>query len=450
MIIFNNDCKNVVYNLSDNMIQLYMKGWINMSKKKKNKKENKISKKNIIIIVLAVLVVILVCVVGWFVYRNSLENKTTGSKWSDKYYEFLKSQNNGNKLNWMFTNKSEISFVNSKEIEDPLMLVKNETKCSGNNDNCESVNILGIVDGEVRYFVGTSAKKESVKLYYDIEKKEYKYYLKSTYDNNENYVSLDTIVTDYEKYDVYNEAVKRNITDFKSEEYYNLLSEMDRKKNEDATREVISITEENSKVAQETVDGKTIEYNAIDGQLVDTEVTPKYFEFEKDMKPIKIREEIIGSKDDYKELDDQVTKAIEKVVEKQIDLIEQTKKDIEKAKEEKQAADEAKRAEEEKKKAEEAARLGLKVGSYTLKYGKYIGAAADEGHVLVLNPNGACTYNGASCTYSVGTHDFAQDESTRGSYHTCLIINADFTFYLMPYTNTSIGDGDIGEFNYAG
>ena len=127
MIIFNNDCKNVVYNLSDNMIQLYMKGWINMSKKKKNKKENKISKKNIIIIVLAVLVVILVCVVGWFVYRNSLENKTTGSKWSDKYYEFLKSQNNGNKLNWMFTNKSEISFVNSKEIEDPLMLVKNET-----------------------------------------------------------------------------------------------------------------------------------------------------------------------------------------------------------------------------------------------------------------------------------------------------------------------------------
>ena len=180
-----------------------MKGWINMSKKKKNKKENKISKKNIIIIVLAVLVVILVCVVGWFVYRNSLENKTTGSKWSDKYYEFLKSQNNGNKLNWMFTNKSEISFVNSKEIEDPLMLVKNETKCSGNNDNCESVNILGIVDGEVRYFVGTSAKKESVKLYYDIEKKEYKYYLKSTYDNNENYVSLDTIVTDYEKYDLY-------------------------------------------------------------------------------------------------------------------------------------------------------------------------------------------------------------------------------------------------------
>ena len=84
------------------------------------------------------------------------------------------------------------------------------------------------------------------------------------------------------------------------------------------------------------------------------------------------------------------------------------------------------------------------------KYGKYIGAAADEGHVLVLNPNGACTYNGASCTYSIGTHDFAQDESTRGSYETCLIIKADYTHYLMPYTNTSIGDGDIGEFNYAG
>lgn len=421
-------------------------------KEKKEKVEKKKSKKLliIVIVILSILVLCLLGVVGYFVYRNSLENKTTGSNWSDKYYEFLKSQNNGNKLNWMFTKKSKISFVESKEIEDPLMLVKNETKCSGLKGECESINILGIVDGEVKYFIGTIAKKEEAKLYYDIEKKEYKYYLKSTYDNNENYVSLDTIVTDYEKYDAYNEAVKRNITDFDSEEYYNLLSEMDKKKNEDSTREVISITEENRKVTQETVDGKKIEYNTIDGQLVDTDVTPKYFEFEKDMKPIKIREEIIVGKDNYKELDDQVTKAIEKVVKKQVDLIEQTKKDIEKAKEEKQAAEELKKAEEEKKKAEEAAKMGLKVGSYTLKYGKYIGAYADEGNVLVLNPNGQCTYNGASCTYSVGTHDFAQDESTRGSYHTCLIVNADYMHYLMPYNNSSIGDGDIGEFNYVG
>ena len=58
-----------------------MKGWINMGKEKKN----------IIIVVLIVLVVILVCIVGWFIYKNSLEDKTTGSNWSDKYYEFLKN-----------------------------------------------------------------------------------------------------------------------------------------------------------------------------------------------------------------------------------------------------------------------------------------------------------------------------------------------------------------------
>ncbi len=407
-------------------------------------------KKNIIIVVLTVLVVILVCIVGWFIYKNSLEDKTTGSNWSDKYYEFLKNQNNDKKLNWMFDNKTEITFVKSKEIEEPLMLVKNDTKCAGDNSDCEAINVLGIVDGEVEFFVGTTSKKEEARLYYDIEKKEYKYYLKSTYEGNERYYSLDTIVTDYEKYNVYKEAEKRKITDYNSKEYKKLQDEIYKKKSEDTTREEITINENNAKVTQETVDGKTIEYNTIDSQLVDTGVTLKYFEYEKGMKPIKIREEIIKGKDSYKELSEQVTKAIEEVVKQQIDLMEQTKRDIEKAKKDKQAAEEAKRAAEEKKKVEKAAKSGLKVGKYTLKYGKYIGSYASEGNILVLNPNGACTYNGASCTYSIGTHDFAQDESTRGSYETCLIIKADYTHYLMPYTNTSIGDGDIGEFNYAG
>ena len=93
---------------------------------------------------------------------------------------------------------------------------------------------------------------------------------------------------------------------------------------------------------------------------------------------------------------------------------------------------------------------GIKLGSYTINYGTYVGEAASSGITLVLNKDGSCTYDGNPCTYSVGTHDFAQDESTRGSIKTCLIINADYTTYLYPYSSTAIGDGDINTFNYQG
>ena len=423
-------------------------------KKEKNntekKKESKISKKTIIIVVLSILVVALACIIGWLVWNNSQADKTTGSEWSDKYYEFLKNQNKNNKLNWLFEDKTEISFVESKEIEDPIMLVKSDKKCDLDKNGCESIQVLGIVDGEVQWFSGYTASNVDSKLYYDIEKKEYKYYIKNGFENNDMYYSLDTIVTDHEKYDAYKEAEKRGITDYSSEEYSNLITEIVEKMEKDPTREVININKENEKVVQETVDGKTIEYNTIDSKLVDTGVESEYFDYDKDMKPIEIRKKVIEGKNEYKELDKQVSKAIEKVVKKQVDLIEKTKQDIEKAKADKAAAEEAKRAEEEKKKAEEAAKAGLKVGNYTLKYGKYVGEAAAEGITLVLSPNGQCTYNGASCTYTIGTYDFAQDESTRGSYHTCLIVNADYTYHLMPYSNTSIGDGDINSFNFSG
>ena len=99
----------------------------------------------------------------------------------------------------------------------------------------------------MEFFVGTTSKKEEARLYYDIEKKEYKYYLKSTYEGNERYYSLDTIVTDYEKYNVYKEAEKRKITDYNSKEYKKLQDEIYKKKSEDTTREEITINEKNKR-----------------------------------------------------------------------------------------------------------------------------------------------------------------------------------------------------------
>ena len=80
----------------------------------KSVSQNKNSKKNLVIIILAIVVVVLVGIIAILLYRNSLENKTTGSDWSDKYYNFLKEQNKKKNVNDVLSNESEISFVQSK------------------------------------------------------------------------------------------------------------------------------------------------------------------------------------------------------------------------------------------------------------------------------------------------------------------------------------------------
>ena len=92
----------------------------------------------------------------------------------------------------------------------------------------------------------------------------------------------------------------------------------------------------------------------------------------------------------------------------------------------------------------------ISVGSYNIKYGTYVGADASEGINLVLEKDGKCTYDNKPCTYQVGKFDFAQDESTKGSYKDCLIITSDYTYHLYPYNNSTLGDGDINSYTYSG
>ena len=94
---------------------------------------------------------------------------------------------------------------------------------------------------------------------------------------------------------------------------------------------------------------------------------------------------------------------------------------------------------------------GISVGNYTIKYGKYEGEAAVEGEVLVLKENGTGTYEGEKCTWVKGSHDFAQDTSSRGSIKECIIVKTtEGTYYYYPTSNSSFTDGDIAIFNYVG
>lgn len=94
---------------------------------------------------------------------------------------------------------------------------------------------------------------------------------------------------------------------------------------------------------------------------------------------------------------------------------------------------------------------GIKLGNYTVKYGKYEGEASVDGVVLTLKEDGTGTYDGKSCTWVKGSHDFAQDSSTRGSIKDCIVVKtSEGTYYLYATNNATLTDGDISLFKYVG
>ena len=360
-------------------------------KEKEEIKEEKKSKKGVIIaiVVLSIVVVIFGIIIALLLYRSSLEDKTTGSEWSDTYYKFIKERSKSKDDHGYLSTKSKISFAQSKGAKYPLMIVKYDNMCG--EKKFSTIDIYGIVDNKVEYFIGNSAKTAEVKLYYDIDKNEYKYYLHIGDEGVERYESLDTIKYDHDNYNVLKIMKEKGITDIESQEYKDLSSELYKKQAEDTNREYIEYYGSEIKVVQNKLDGGTIEYNKIDEKLVDTDVTPKTFDYDKGMDVIKIREEVIEEKKDYKDINELVNKAIEKVVKKQLEIIEKVKKDIEDAKAEIKA-DEEKKAKE----AEEALYAkGLTVGSYNLKFGKYTTSIPNGGidgsdlyGTITLKPNG--------------------------------------------------------------
>lgn len=358
---------------------------------KKNKKINnkKGSKKTIIIIVLSIIIVILACVVCWFIYRNTLENKTTGSTWSDKYYDFLKEQSKAKKVNPSLSEESDISFVQVKSMKDPMMVVEYETKYD--NKDFEGISVFGIVDNTVKYLGGQSYENEEVKLYYDINKKEYKYYIHGQSSDVESFTSLDNIKYDYDNYNVPKLMKEKGITDYNSDEYKKLAQETAEKQINDTNREQYNYYKDDKKVTQNTLDGKTLEYNKVDEKLVDVNVEPETFDYKQGMDIVKLRSEVVEGKTDYKDINDLLNKSIEKIVKEQINLINKVKQDIENAKNEIQA-------DKEKKAKEAEAALyakGLSVGKYNLKFGNYTTSVPDGGidrvplyGTITLKPNG--------------------------------------------------------------
>ena len=146
-------------------------------KTKKEKKNNK-TKKIIIISLVAVLLIGLGIVGGLLIKKQMDFKKPIKTDWGDTYYNYIKDnfdkqiENTSENLK---VDSFKVNFYEVKEVEEPIMIM------TYNND--EYNKIFYIEDNEVKYFA--PLEKTDIKLLYDIENKEYGYYVHRESKNEE-------------------------------------------------------------------------------------------------------------------------------------------------------------------------------------------------------------------------------------------------------------------------
>lgn len=380
-----------------------------------------------LIIIISIILICGILVIG-YIFKDKLfgskEKKLSNAKdkvvWGETYYVYLKDIKDNNKYKESGLpsdlKSAKVNFVSVADIKDPVMTITYD------KDSKEYTNIYYINNDKVDAIVYN--EPTSIELLYNIEKDSYNYY-SNTISDSDNY-------------------------------YKNVTDQIKSKTNKDSSKAVM--VEEyiiNSNDKEEVTDstGNSISLTKFESTFIKIDTPDNSFEFNKSIVEDELRKLVDKSTNLYEDIAKTI-KANKENVERLKNELKEKEERIKSIKEEK-SKEEVKETNNDTSTKEVTSSdntevSGIKLGSYTINYGTYVGEAASSGITLVLNKDGSCTYDGNPCTYSVGTHDFAQDESTRGSIKTCLIINADYTTYLYPYSSTAIGDGDINTFNYQG
>ena len=381
------------------------------------------NKKKLIIIIS----IILICgILGiGYIFKDKLfgsKEKKISNAWGETYYVYLKDIKDNNKYKEAGLPNdlkvAKVNFISVGDIKDPVMTITYD------KNKKEYTNIYYINNDKVDAIVYN--EPTSIELLYNIEKDTYNYY-SNTVSDSDNY-------------------------------YKNVSDQIKNKTNNDSSKAIV--VEEyriNSNDKEEVTDsnGNSVSLTNFEKTFIELDTPDNSFEFNKSIVEEELKKLVDKSTKKYEDIAKTIKTNKENVERLKSELKEKEEKiksikDESTKKEEIQASDNSNTNEVTSNNSNNTEVSGIKLGSYTINYGKYVGEAASEGITLVLNKDGSCTYDGKSCTYTVGTHDFAQDESTRGSIKDCLIINAEYTIYLFAYSSTSIGDGDINSFNYNG
>ena len=377
-----------------------------------------------LIIIISIILVIGILVIG-YIFKDKLfgsKDKKLSTTWGETYYVYLKDIKDNNKYKEAGLPSdlkvAKVNFVSVNDIKNPVMTITYD------KDKKEYTNIYYINNDKVDAIVYN--EPTSIELLYNIEKDTYNYY-SNTVSDSDNY-------------------------------YKNVTDQIKSKTNKDSSKAVIVeeyIINSNDKEEVTDSNGNSVSLTKFESTFIELDVPDNSFEFNKSIVEEELKKLVDKSTKKYEDIAKTFKANKENVERLKSELKEKEEKiksikDESTKKEEIQASDNSNTKEVTSNNSNNTEVSGIKLGSYTINYGKYVGEAASSGITLILNKDGSCTYDGKSCTYTVGTHDFAQDESTRGSIKDCLIINAEYTTYLYAYSSTSIGDGDINSFNYNG
>jgi hypothetical protein len=310
----------------------------------KNNKKTK-SKAPIIITIVILFLLVLFAIGAFFAWKYIKNNESVGTTWGDTYYAYLKEgmqqEDFASKEKYGFQQNMKdvtLQFIEVQEDENPVMIMNYE-------ENEEKyVNVYHINDDNKVTNISYKEPSE-VELLYNIELKEYIWYIHVYKANEDLYIPI--YLDDNKLYDENKNNISTNSLDESP-----IVTEI--------TAE-ISIGK-NDKISVEKLDGTTIEISKYDETFVKPEI---------DYKPVKIdinnidlnklKELIKEVVNNYKKDEELITDSIKKVVDEKLNKtetlkeeIEQARNEIQKKKEEEQkAAEKAKKREEEAKKEAE-------------------------------------------------------------------------------------------------
>lgn len=337
------------------------------------------SKKNIIIALIITLVVLVAAAIGgYFIYQNTQgeKYKSVGSDWGDIYYAYLENEKETEiPTIQKGAEKYEVQFIPMKENEAPVMTVKYHVEENGNNQFYFGIYHIK-EDNTVSGFTQTSLKKDiDVELLYNRKAEEYKWYTKSTSeDENVTYIDIEKEIA-------------------KSE----VMSNSDDIANVMQTEEYVKLSEDSEYVfLKEDMPSDTIEETTAISKFEETFIVP-------DSVP-EIKTIIINDINNVEEVKEEITEAVSEYKPTEQVITEEVKQSVV------EATTNIANREKAIKEAEEAAK-GIKAGSYTLQYGTY---KSEWDYTYTIKSNGTYTYNGlggsASGKYRVYYYQGFKDE----------------------------------------
>ncbi|MBQ3409175.1 MAG: hypothetical protein IJH12_08245 [Clostridia bacterium] len=301
-------------------------------------------KKKVLLIILPIILVIAIVaaiIVAVIVNKNK-EEESTGSKWGDTYYAYLKEAVNEDDLTeaeekygvMLGMKNSKIQFCEVEEGQDPTMIMTYE------KENSSYVNVYQITDKKKVNYIAYKQPSE-VEYLYNIEKDEYSWYIHGMGTDSDSYSSLKNI----------SETLKNSSTQSEDSKNVNIAElEAD-----------YTIKKDEATTTQETADGESISLDKFDEIFVKPDIKQNIqIDFNADIKEKDLKNEIKSAVESYKKDSKRITDEIKESVANKVEEVKNKKEQIASAKIDL----------ENKKKAEEYSK-GLKVGNATLKYGVY-------------------------------------------------------------------------------